>query len=61
MRLIKKPKIIEDSRKFSQDVQIAVNTWCNVVKKANWQHLDDIRKTYDRSVDQVGNFLVFNN
>jgi mRNA interferase HigB len=60
VRLIKKPKVIEDSERFSQDVQDAVRAWCDVVKKARWQHLNDIRKTYDRSVDQVEQFLVFN-
>ncbi len=60
MRLIKRPNVIEDAKKFPQDIQEAVKIWCDVVKKAQWQHLDDIRKTYDRSVDLVENFLIFN-
>lgn len=60
MRLLKRSSIIEDSQKFPQDIQESVKAWCEVVKKAKWQHLDDIRKTYDRSVDQVENFLIFN-
>jgi mRNA interferase HigB len=51
---------MEDSKKFQPDIQEAVKAWCDVVKTAKWQHLDDIRKTYDRSVDQVENFLIFN-
>ncbi|MEO8891474.1 MAG: type II toxin-antitoxin system HigB family toxin [Coleofasciculaceae cyanobacterium] len=51
---------MEDSEKFPQDIQEAVKAWCDVVKNAEWQHLDDIRKTYARSVDQVENFLIFN-
>jgi mRNA interferase HigB len=60
MHLITRPKAIEDSKKFPQEVQNAIKAWCNVVKKAEWKHLDEIRKTYGRSVDQVENFLVFN-
>jgi mRNA interferase HigB len=60
MRLIKRLKVIEDSERFSRDIQDAVKVWCNVVKKAKWRHLDDIRSSYDRSVDPVENFLVFN-
>ncbi|MDJ0737636.1 MAG: type II toxin-antitoxin system HigB family toxin [Nostocaceae cyanobacterium] len=60
MRLIKKQNVIEDSQKFPQDIQKAVKAWCEVVKQSEWQHLDDIRKTYDRSVDQLENFLIFN-
>lgn len=60
MRLIKRPNVMEDSKKFPPNIQEAVKAWCDVVQKAKWQHLDDIRKTYDRSVDQVENFLIFN-
>ncbi|HLP90395.1 MAG TPA: type II toxin-antitoxin system HigB family toxin [Nostocaceae cyanobacterium] len=60
MRLIKRQNVIEDSKRFSEDIQKAVKAWCNIVKQAEWQHLEDIRQTYDRSVDQVERFLVFN-
>lgn len=60
MRLIARLKVIEGSKRFPQDIQDAVIVWCNVVKKAEWRHLNDIRTTYARSVDQVENFLVFN-
>lgn len=60
MRLIKKANIIQDAQAYPTDIQKSVLAWCKVVKQANWTSLDDIRKTYDRSVDQVGKFLVFN-
>lgn len=60
MRLIKRQNVIEDAKKFPQDIQKAVKAWCKVVKESEWQHLEDIRKSYDRSVDKVENFLVFN-
>jgi mRNA interferase HigB len=60
MRLIKRTNVIADSERFSQDIQEAVRIWCNVVRKAKWRYLDDIRQTYARSVDQVDNLLVFN-
>lgn len=44
MRLLKRPNVMEDSEKFPQDIQEAVKAWCDVVKNAEWQHLDDIRK-----------------
>lgn len=60
MRLIKKTNIIQDAQAYPADIQKRVLAWCKVVKQAEWASLDDIRKTYDRSVDQVGRFLVFN-
>ncbi|MDY6782101.1 MAG: type II toxin-antitoxin system HigB family toxin [Cyanobacteriota bacterium] len=60
MRLIKRLNVIEDSKRFPEDIQDEVKVWCNIVESSNWRHLDDIRKTYKRSVDKVGNFLVFN-
>lgn len=60
MRLIKKANIIQDAQAYPPDIQKSVMAWCKVVQQANWESLDDIRKTYDRSVDQVGKFLVFN-
>ena len=40
MRLIKRPNVMDDSKKFPSDIQEAVKAWCEVVKKAKWQHLD---------------------
>lgn len=60
MHLITRPRLLEDAKGFPKDIQKEVRAWCSVVKKAEWQCLDDIRSTYSRSVDKVGNFLVFN-
>ncbi|TVQ25644.1 MAG: type II toxin-antitoxin system HigB family toxin [Leptolyngbya sp. DLM2.Bin15] len=60
MRLIKKLNVVQDAQSLSPSIQKSVLAWCKVVKHADWNNLDDIRKTYDRSVDQVGKFLVFN-
>lgn len=60
MRIIKRKRVIEESKRFPSDVQSAVAAWCKVVEQANWKSLNDIRNTYNRSVDRVGNFLVFN-
>jgi len=60
MHLITRPRLLEDAARFPEDIQKEVKAWCDVVKKAEWKHLDDIRQTYSRSVDKVENFLVFN-
>ena len=60
MHLITKPRLLADAERFPKDIKKEVENWCGVVKKAEWQSLDDIRKTYSRAVDKVGNFLVFN-
>ena len=60
MRLIKQTNVINDAKKFPKEIQTAVKAWCEVIKSSNWYSLDDIRKSYNRSVDQVGGFLVFN-
>jgi len=60
VRLIKKLNILQDAQSLSPEIQKSLLAWCQVVKQADWNSLDDIRKTYDRSVDKVGKFLVFN-
>lgn len=60
MRLISIQKLREDYAKFPIDIQQAALDWYTVVKASNWKSLIDIQKTYDNSVDKVGNFLVFN-
>lgn len=61
MRLISKTKVLQDAQSCPHDIYKAVKAWCEVVTQAQWENLDDIRKTYKRSVDQVHKkFLVFN-
>ena len=60
MRLIKKSNVLQDAQKYPEDIYAAVEVWCRIVKQAHWTSIDDIRKTYKRSVDQVSPYLVFN-
>jgi mRNA interferase HigB len=60
MRLISKQNVRRDAQGFPRDIYQAVEVWCKVVEQAHWLNLNDIRKTYNRSVDQVSNYLVFN-
>ncbi len=50
-------------QKFSQqypDAKIALNTWKKITEKARWKHLSEIKQTYNRSVDYVEGYTVFN-
>lgn len=60
MRLIKQSNVLKDAQAYPKDIYTAVEVWCRIVKQAHWTSLDDIRKTYKRSVDQVSHYLVFN-
>ncbi|NER45832.1 MAG: type II toxin-antitoxin system HigB family toxin [Symploca sp. SIO1B1] len=60
MRLIKLSNVVNDSEKYPEEIQKEVRAWIQTVKEAEWRHLQDIRNTYNRSVDQVGNRLIFN-
>ena len=60
MRLIKKSNVLQNAQEYPKDIYRAVEIWCSIVEQSQWTSLDDIRKTYKRSVDQVGNYLVFN-
>jgi mRNA interferase HigB len=41
------------------DVKKQIENWYDVVRKANWQNLEQVRKNY-REAESVGNFTVFN-
>ncbi|AFZ14882.1 Protein of unknown function DUF2136 [Crinalium epipsammum PCC 9333] len=41
------------------DAQKQIENWNTVVKNAEWQNLEEIRKIY-RDAEAVGNFTVFN-
>jgi mRNA interferase HigB len=41
------------------DISQVIEAWYAVVKKANWENLEDVRKIY-RDAEAVGNFTVFN-
>jgi mRNA interferase HigB len=41
------------------DAKKLIDNWYAVVKKAQWQNLEDVRRIY-RNAEAVGNFTVFN-
>jgi len=41
------------------DIRPAIETWYAIVKKAKWENLEDVKKSY-RDAEAVGNFTVFN-
>lgn len=41
------------------DAKKLIDNWYVVVKKAQWQNLEDVRPIY-RDAEAVGNFTVFN-
>lgn len=58
MHLISIGKLRRDAAKYS-DSKSALDAWYAVVKQAQWQNLEEVRKTY-RDAEAVGNFTVFN-
>jgi mRNA interferase HigB len=60
MRLIKRCNVLKDAECFPKEIQKEVKAWCDVVKTVKWNHLDDVRRNYKRSVDLVDEFTVFN-
>ncbi len=41
------------------DLEVALDTWYRIAKKAQWKSLTDVRQTY-RHADPVGRCTVFN-
>jgi mRNA interferase HigB len=41
------------------DLEVPLNAWFRIAKKADWKNLADVRKTFS-SADAVGNRTVFN-
>jgi mRNA interferase HigB len=58
MRLISMPRLRQDASRYP-DVKKQIENWYDVVKKANWQNLEQVRKNY-REAEAVGNFTIFN-
>jgi mRNA interferase HigB len=49
-------------REFAQshpDAESPLNAWYKTAKKANWQHLAEVKEVYPHA-DLVGRFTVFN-
>jgi mRNA interferase HigB len=58
MKLISISSLPQDASRYP-DVKKQIENWCDVVKKANWQNLEQVRVNY-REAESVGNFTVFN-
>ncbi len=59
MRIISRTPLVAFYQKYP-DAKVPLEDWYKRVKRAQWQNLDDIRKTFN-SVDYVGNSrYVFN-
>jgi mRNA interferase HigB len=58
MHLISIRTLREDAAIYP-DAKKQVDSWNAIVKKAEWQNLEDVRKIY-RDAEAVGNFTVFN-
>ncbi|NJK30078.1 MAG: type II toxin-antitoxin system HigB family toxin [Acaryochloris sp. RU_4_1] len=58
MRIISDSRLREASAKYP-NAQASVRAWIKVTKAANWQSLEEARKTFP-SADLVGKLTVFN-
>lgn len=58
MHLISIRKLRDDAV-MHPDISQVIETWYAVVKKADWEKLEDVRKIY-RDAEAVGKFTVFN-
>jgi mRNA interferase HigB len=52
-------KKLRDSAEKHRDLASSLDAWNRLAKKARWQSLDDVRKTFP-SADSVDRFTVFN-
>jgi mRNA interferase HigB len=58
MHFISKRNLSEEAEKYP-DIKKQIKDLHKIVKKAEWQSLNDVQKTY-RDAEAVGNFTVFN-
>lgn len=58
MHLISIRKLRRDAAIYP-DIGQAIEAWYAVVKSAEWENLEDVRRIY-RDAEAVGNFTVFN-
>jgi len=52
-------RTLRDDAAMYPDVKKQIDSWNAIVKKSEWQNLEDVRKIY-RDAEAVGNFTVFN-
>ncbi|MEA5576954.1 type II toxin-antitoxin system HigB family toxin [Anabaena sp. UHCC 0451] len=58
MHLIHIRDLRDEAAKYP-NIKKQIEDWNAIVKKAEWQTLDDVKKIY-RDAEAVGNFTVFN-
>ena len=58
MRIISRKKLRDAARRH-HTIESALETWYRVAKGADWQSIQDVRRTYAHA-DAVGRFTVFN-
>ncbi|HBK24160.1 MAG TPA: type II toxin-antitoxin system HigB family toxin [Planktothrix sp. UBA10369] len=58
MHLISIRNLRTDTAKYP-DIKKQIDEWYAVVRHANWQNLEDVRRIY-RDAEAVSNFTVFN-
>ncbi len=58
MHLISIRNLRVDAAKYPYAIK-PFNNWYAIVKKSQWQNLEDVREIY-RDAEAVGNFTVFN-
>jgi mRNA interferase HigB len=58
MHIISRKALLEFSKSYG-DSSSALDSWYQIVSKAKWQHINDVKKVYPFA-DAVSNFTVFN-
>ena len=58
MRVISRKRLKEAVARRS-DLEVPLDAWFRIAKKADWKNLADVRKTFS-SADAVGRWTVFN-
>src|SRR5580704_3145692 len=57
--LISRKKVREAATR-QRDLEAPLDVWFRIAKKASWQSLTDVRKTFAASADLVNRWTVFN-
>ena len=52
-------KALKEAAARHADLEVPLNTWYGIAKKAQWKSLTDVRQTYSHA-DLVGEYTVFN-
>jgi mRNA interferase HigB len=52
-------KRLKESAARHRDLEVPLDAWFRIAKKAEWKNLADVRKTFS-SADAVGKWTVFN-